>query len=398
MLCLEKVRNWPEPRNPEELHSFLAFCGYYRKFVKDFSHITRPLAELIPSTSPKHQNKRKEWQWTEEHQKIFDHLKDLLTSPPILAYPDFSQPFELHTDASAKALGAVLYQTQEGKKRVISYASRALNKAERNYSAFRLEFLALKWAVCDKFSDYLCQNHFLVLTDNNPLTYVLSTAKLDAVGQRWASELAKFSFSIQYRAGVKNTDADAMSRYPYERLTDDQDQEQVRIDDQTVKAICTAMQVHIPVIDILPMAAINIVEIAEEPGQALAQKELREIRRAQRNDPLIEPWRIAVIDKQMPKKFMTGPDLTMKRQFNNLKIKRGILYRIIKENEEEVEQLVVPKCYQKEILKSLHDDFGHPGQERTTKLVRERFYWPGVGTDIANMSNSVTAVYGGKAR
>jgi len=75
---LEKARNWPEPRNPEELHSFLAFCGYYRKFVKDFSHITRPLAELIPSTSPKHQNKRKEWQWTEEHQKIIDHLKDLL--------------------------------------------------------------------------------------------------------------------------------------------------------------------------------------------------------------------------------------------------------------------------------------------------------------------------------
>ena len=91
----------------------------------------------------------------------------------------------------------------------------------------------------------------------------------------------------------------------------------MRTDDQTVKAICTAMQVHIPVIDILPMAAINIVEIAEEPGQMLAQKELREIRKAQRSDPLIEPWRIAVIDKQMPKKFMTGPDLTMKRQFNN---------------------------------------------------------------------------------
>jgi len=73
------------------------------------------------------------------------------------------------------------------------------------------------------------------------------------------------------------------------------------------------MQVHIPVINNLPMAAINIVDISEEPGQALAQKDLREIRRAQRSDPLIEPWMIAVIDKPMPKKFMTGPDLTMKR-------------------------------------------------------------------------------------
>jgi len=73
----------------------------------------------------------------------------------------------------------------------------------------------------------------------------------------------------------------------------------------------------------------------------------------------------------------------MKRQFNNFRIKRGILYRVIKENEEEVEQLVVPKVYQREILKNLHYDFGHPGQDWTTKLVRERFYWPGVATDIA---------------
>ena len=85
---------------------------------------------------------------------------------------------------------------------------------------------------------------------------------------------------------------------------------------------------------------------------------------------------------------MTGPDLTMKGQFSNFKIKRGILYRVIKENEEEVEHLVVPKCYQNEILKSLHDDFGHPGQERTTKLVRERFYWPGVGSDILLFSRA----------
>jgi len=160
--------------------------------------------------------------------------------------------------------------------------------------------------VCDKFSEYLCQNHLLVFTDNNPLTYVVSTAKLDAVGQRWASQLVIFFFSIQYRPGVKNADVDAMGRHPNEWLTDNQGprtSEDWWPDGQSYLYwnACTHTGY-----DILPMAAINIVEKAKELGQTLAQKELREIRKAQRSDPLKEPWMIAVIDKHMPKKFMTG--------------------------------------------------------------------------------------------
>jgi len=161
----------------------------------------------------------------------------MLASPPILAYTDFSRPFELHTDASCKALGAVLYQENDGCKRVIAYASKALTKAERNYSAFRLEFLALKWAVTEKFPDYLAGSHFSVLTDKNPLTYVLSTAKLDATGQRWVSALSQFKFDISYRAGIRNSDADGMSRYPYEKV-DTTDSEGIKFENSTVKAIC----------------------------------------------------------------------------------------------------------------------------------------------------------------
>ena len=172
---IEKVQNWPTPKSADDLRSFLAFAGYYRRFIKDFSRIARPLTEILPPTSPKKGRKAEStlWNWTDRELQVFNHLKELLSTPPILAYPDFSVPFELHTDASAKALGAVLYQTQNGLKRVIAYASRALNKAEQKYSAFRLEFLALKWAITEKFSDYLIMNHFSVLTDDNPLTYVL---------------------------------------------------------------------------------------------------------------------------------------------------------------------------------------------------------------------------------
>ena len=112
-------------------------------------------------------------------------------------------------------MGLVLYCTRrirKGKTRVIAYASRSLSKSERNYAAHRLEFLALKWAITEKFKDYLYGGTFEVFTDNNPLTYILTSAKLDATTQRWIAGLASFQFTINYRSGKSNIDADALSR------------------------------------------------------------------------------------------------------------------------------------------------------------------------------------------
>ena len=124
-------------------------------------------------------------EWKEEHQEILEMMVDHLQSPEVIAYPDFDIPFFLHTDASNQGLGAVLYQTHDGVDRVISYGSRTLSEAEKNYHLHsgKLEFLALKWAVTQRFSDYLIygQHQFTVYTDNNPLTYILTTAKLNAI-------------------------------------------------------------------------------------------------------------------------------------------------------------------------------------------------------------------------
>ena len=379
---IEKVKNWPTPTNADELRSFLQFAGYYRRFIKDYSKIIRPLSEILPPTTTKRNTKKPavDWRWTETEQTVFDKVKDILSSPPVLAYPDFTKSFELHTDASTKALGAVLCQEQNGKKHVISYASRALTKSERNYSAFKLEFLALKWAVTEKFSDYLAGGHFVVLTDNNPLTYVLTTAKLDATGQRWLSSLGHFSFDIVYRAGHRNNDADGMSRFPYEQLTA-ADQDRIKITDQTVRAICSSL-VCSAYIDTLPAMSINLVDVIDDSGQVLAQKEMREIRSLQRQDPVVERWRRAVIDNRLPHGPLSKLDLVMKSQFSHFVMKRGILFRIITEKEERIEQLVVPEQCKPEILKGLHDDIGHPGAERTLRLLRERFYWPGMTSDV----------------
>ena len=134
-----------------------------------------------------------------------------------MAYPNHSDPFMLHTDASEVGLGAVLYHRQNGFLRVIAYGSRTLSPAERNYylHSGKLEFLALKWAICDQFRDYLYYApSFTVYTDNNPLTYVLTSAKLNATGLRWVKELADLNFTIKYRPGKANNDADTLSRIP----------------------------------------------------------------------------------------------------------------------------------------------------------------------------------------
>ena len=116
------------------------------------------------------------FEWTQTHQESFDKLKLALTSAPVLAYPDYGKPFLLETDASLKDLGAVLSQEDSnGNMHVISYASRTLKpyeKSMQNYSSAKLELLALKWSVCEKFRDYLIGSKFTVLNDNNPLTYV----------------------------------------------------------------------------------------------------------------------------------------------------------------------------------------------------------------------------------
>ena len=151
-------------------------------------------------------------EWSQGAKEAFQTPIEKCTNTPILTYADFSLPFELHIEASGVGLEAVLCQTQEGKKRVIAYASRTLSQSESRYPAHKLEFLALKLALTDQFYVYLYGNSFAVYTDNNPLTYILTPAKLDACGQRWISAITPMNFTLHYKIGRTNIHADALSR------------------------------------------------------------------------------------------------------------------------------------------------------------------------------------------
>ena len=200
-----------------EVRSFLGFMNYYHKFIPGYAQVVRPIHQ---SVSGDNANKKKTLvNWTSECQVSFEHLKHLCSQTPILTYADYMKPFQLHTDASESGLGAVLYQKQtDGTKSVIVYASWTLSQSEWNYDAQKLECLALKWSVTERFHEYLYGGHFEVYTNNNPLTYVLTTAKLDATGQWWVVSFANYNFKIFYKSGKLNVEVDALSCIPWESL------------------------------------------------------------------------------------------------------------------------------------------------------------------------------------
>ena len=208
---IETIKNWPTPTNVTKVRSFLGFRGYYCRFIPKFMQVACPLHELTLAENVG--KKKAAIKLDSRCQQAFDNLKTLCTMASILAYANFTKPFKLHTDACGTGLGAVLYQTQEDcTEAVIAYASRSLNKAESHYPAHKLEFLTLKWAVVEKFHEYLYGLTFDVYKDNNLLTYVLTTAKLDVASHCWVTSLANYNFRLHYWAGKTNIDADALSR------------------------------------------------------------------------------------------------------------------------------------------------------------------------------------------
>ena len=208
---IKAIKKWPTPTHVTEVQSFLGFMGYYCWFIPKFAQVARPLYEL---TLGENAGKKKAViQWNSKWQQAFDDLKRLCTTVPIIAYAAFSQPFKLHTDACGSGLGAILYQTHEnGTDAVIAYANRSLGKAEFHYPAYKLEFCALKWAVVKKFHKYLYRLTFDMYTDNNPLTYVLTTAKLNAASHCWVGSLVNYNFQLYYLAGKTNIDKDTFLR------------------------------------------------------------------------------------------------------------------------------------------------------------------------------------------
>ena len=408
---LEAVTSWPRPTNVTELRSFLGFCSYYRRFVEGFAKIAHPLTELLknqeeagldsdkpgkPKEGPRKKKESIKDQWTPQCEETFRQLKWSLTTAPVLAYADPTRPYELHVDASRDGLGGVLYQEYDRHLRPIAYVSRSLTPAERNYPTHKLEFLALKWAVVDKLKDYLYGAEFVIKTDNNPLTYLLTTAKLDATGHRWLAALSAFTFSLKYRPGVGNRDADALSRRPH--CSQDHSGGWTHLTPEGVRALCEgaeqqvkggarAEEVGVSAAGV-PKCYCNVTQIEEEGLPKLSRKDLR---RDQQEDPLCGLV-LKALESQHPDLLLQSAQKEarlLRKEWDRLQLQQGVVYRRgPSEDSEEKWQLFLPEKHREKVLIALHDHHGHLGSERTLQLVRDRFYWPYMRTEVESYCHS----------
>ena len=380
---IKAVTEWPRPTTVTEVRSFLGFVSYYRRFIPNFSKVAKPLNTLLQNLEgTSNQKKKFKVNWGPEQQEAFETLQRLFTEAPILAYADFKTPFILHTDASSDGLEAVLYKYQDNQRRVIAFVSRSLSPSERNYPAHELEFLSLKWAITDKFHEYLYGAEFQLFTDNNPFTYVLTAAKLDATGHRWVAALSNYTFSITYKPGRNNTDADALSRIQWPEAVD--------ISSQIVQAVCEGVQAPHGKIETLFHGA-QAVGVLSQDNMPSGMTSL-EWSQAQNKDSAICQIIQAIQNKSLDtlkiKQDISSDLKAFLRIRKQFILKRGILYRKFQVNDRARLQLVLLPSHRQKAMADCHYQIGHLGRDRVLELLRDRFFWPGMQMDVASYINS----------
>ena len=324
---IQAVLHYPAPNNVKELRQFLGLANYYRRFVQGYSRIASPLFKLTNKTD------LKTFSWTAQCTMAFQELKERLTTPPVLAFPQFDREFLLATDASDSAIGAVLSQVDDnGTEKVIAYWSRQLTKAERNYSTIEREALAIVKAV-KEFYPYLYGHDFILQTDHQPLVHMNNLRDVGGRVTRWSMFLQQFRFTVRHKAGKLNGNADGLSRTPSIQLA----------------------------------AAISQVESSDN---------FAKIKEAQAKDAYMVLVYEAVKDGKPP------PGLT--HQNGKIFIHKGVLCRRFKESgdSEVCIQMLIPLEMRSTILEHLHNRAGHMGVKRTLERVRHRFYWPGYESDV----------------
>ena len=321
---VRQIQEWPRPTSKKEVQSFLGLAGYYRKLIKDFAAKEHALRSIVKDDI--------EFHWAEEQDQAFRKLKDTLTRQPVLKLPDFSRQFQFQvtTDASDIALGAVLSQKdEEGKERVIQYASKILSPNEKKFHTQEKEALAIVWAL-EHFRPYLVGDHFTIHTDHQSLQNLYKADKGRLA--RWAMSLSDYDFTIKYKPGKANANADALSRthLPYSDIPFDPE--------------------HPPR---------SILSIKENDIKALVLQAQKYDISIQQKDP---GW------------------LKTHRNAEWLE-EAGLLLRSIQQGSREYRQILIPteeKTLQRRLLYLAHDvpESGHLGREKTYNRLRERYFWP----------------------
>ena len=387
---VEAIRNYPSPRNLKQLRAWLGMSGYYRKFQKNYARIAAPLYALT--------KKNTEFIWSEKCETAFQQLKSALTSPPILAYPQYDQPFRVYTDASSFAIGGILCQVQDGVEKVICYQGRALNKQEQNYGITEKECLALVFCV-KKFDCYLRFSSFTAYVDHAALKWLLSLKEPTGKFARWVALLQSYEMDIVYRPGTLHSNADGVSR-----RTDYECDDTSNSDTETLLDILPAYHVQ----DTSSALTVNVEKPTMLPKvRNLSSKDktqcvnvrsdsqnlwtIDELIKQQRRDPNYKDIIDFLESGIMPEELKRRRTLLLVQPFYFLQ--DNVLYHIDKrstkrDNKDIIGhiQIAVPRNLVTTVLKETHDGAlsGHLGISRTLRKTQRVYFWPSLGKDVAN--------------
>lgn len=311
------------PTNTREVRQFLGLAGYFRKFVPEFSVKTRIISNLL--------KKDESWQWTEDHDKAFNYVMNILSNEPVLAIFNPELPIELHTDASSQGFGAIILQIHDGVKRVVAYFSKATSSAESRYHSYELETLSVVYAL-KHFRHYFIGISFKLVTDCNSLKS--SQYKRDLIPRvsRWWVYLQDFDFVIEHRAGVQMAYVDYLSRNPPK-----------------------------PVLE-----SVSVNQISEIP-----------------NDDDQDSYSLMPSGWLFIQQSTDSETLELKEKLANNEIDKNqfcvigsTLCHLSEINSEKVTQYFVPKNARYSLLKEYHDGQAHIGLEKTLLSISSHFWFP----------------------
>ena len=350
------------PTTPKQVRAFLGLVGYYRKFIKGFAKIAKPLTLLT--------RQQVKFDWTPEHHAAFLHLKEAIVQAPILHYPNPNKKYIVYTDASNDARRAQLSQEHNGTEFPVAFLSHTFMETQQKWSTTEQEAFGIYYAIT-KWNYYLQGAGIIVRNDHKPLAQFLHGKNTNNKVNRWSLELATYNISFEWISGVRNKAADCLSRLVTPTSTSinmhtasSSDGPAFHTRSHTQSTLDSTSAPHID-------AALHISQDPTTTPKPITADHLDALLQMQRTDPFC---------KCIYRRLLNGKALH--HEFDTFTHVKGLLYKHITDAGKKFLTLVIPKSWKYTILVEAHDKLGHQGNSYTYCLIKHQYYWKGMNKDI----------------
>ena len=362
----EAIKAMHPPVNPKQVRAFLGLVGYYRKFIKNFAKIAKPLTMLTRMDV--------KFKWKDTHQDAFMKLKEAIIQAPILWYPDTTKPYIVYTDASDDACGAQLSQIHDGTKFPVAFLLHTFTDTQRRWSTPEQEAYGIYFTV-KKWNYYLQGADIIVRNDHKPLARFLNGKNENTKINRWELELASYNITFEWISGARNKAADCLSRLvelPKKHQKNQNGTKPKWVN--MVRAITTRSRTRKTPTDKdikNPQSMESTSDDDTTSNNSPNNPKDTSIKEMQLTDPFCK----RIVKRLLNK---TAPEHELKTFF----IHNGLLYRYASDHSKDFCALVIPKAWRYTILVETHDKMGHQGNNRTYSLIKRQYYWKGMAKDV----------------